>query len=55
MCNHSLAAKAARAAAKAAGGGGADDSGPSVPNKILFCTNLPDEATPDMLRLFFQP
>lgn len=52
--------KAAKKTVKpVAGGGGAgvtrgEDGGPSQPNKILFCTNLPDETTPDMLRLLFQ-
>ncbi|GMS95357.1 hypothetical protein PENTCL1PPCAC_17532, partial [Pristionchus entomophagus] len=55
--------KAAKKAARTAvvgggvgGGGGVrgEDGGPSQPNKILFCTNLPDETTPDMLRLLFQ-
>lgn len=54
--------KAAKKTVKpVAGGGGTgagaargDDGGPSQPNKILFCTNLPDETTPDMLRLLFQ-
>ncbi|EPB68947.1 hypothetical protein ANCCEY_11954 [Ancylostoma ceylanicum] len=41
--------------AKGAGGGrgpGGED-GPAPPNKILFCTNLPDEATTDMLQILF--
>uniref|UniRef100_A0A158PCR2 U2 small nuclear ribonucleoprotein B n=1 Tax=Angiostrongylus cantonensis TaxID=6313 RepID=A0A158PCR2_ANGCA len=29
------------------------DEGPAPPNKILFCTNLPDEATTDMLQILF--
>ncbi|KJH47224.1 Fe-S protein assembly co-chaperone HscB [Dictyocaulus viviparus] len=42
----------------AKGGGGAGrancgDDGPAPPNKILFCTNLPDEATTDMLQILF--
>ncbi|KAK6039960.1 Fe-S protein assembly co-chaperone HscB [Cooperia oncophora] len=38
--------------AKGAGRGG-DHEGPAPPNKILFCTNLPDEATTDMLQILF--
>ncbi|GMT23367.1 hypothetical protein PFISCL1PPCAC_14664, partial [Pristionchus fissidentatus] len=50
------AKKAAVARGGVMGGGGVrgGDDGPSQPNKILFCTNLPDECTPDMLRLLFQ-
>ncbi|CAJ0602794.1 unnamed protein product [Cylicocyclus nassatus] len=29
------------------------EDGPAPPNKILFCTNLPDEATTDMLQILF--
>ncbi|VDP58223.1 unnamed protein product [Heligmosomoides polygyrus] len=42
--------------AKGAGGGGrgpGGEDGPAPPNKILFCTNLPDEATTDMLQILF--
>ncbi|KIH68207.1 hypothetical protein ANCDUO_01460 [Ancylostoma duodenale] len=40
--------------AKGAGGGrGPGEDGPAPPNKILFCTNLPDEATTDMLQILF--
>ncbi|KHJ91831.1 hypothetical protein OESDEN_08289 [Oesophagostomum dentatum] len=37
---------------KGAGRGPGED-GPAPPNKILFCTNLPDEATTDMLQILF--
>ncbi|VDL70407.1 unnamed protein product [Nippostrongylus brasiliensis] len=30
-----------------------DHEGPAPPNKILFCTNLPEEATTDMLQILF--
>lgn len=33
-------------------GGGGGDSG-DVPNKILFCTNLPEETTEEMLQMLF--
>ncbi|WKY04910.1 hypothetical protein Q1695_005710 [Nippostrongylus brasiliensis] len=42
---------------KGAKGAGArapgDHEGPAPPNKILFCTNLPEEATTDMLQILF--
>ncbi|KAE9421807.1 hypothetical protein Angca_003099 [Angiostrongylus cantonensis] len=34
-------------------GGNGGDGGPAPPNKILFCTNLPDEITTDMLQILF--
>ncbi|VDM62875.1 unnamed protein product [Angiostrongylus costaricensis] len=44
--------RAARVPGSKGGGGGrggaGGDEGPAPPNKILFCTNLPDEATTDM-------
>ncbi|CAI4226468.1 unnamed protein product [Auanema sp. JU1783] len=38
---------------KKAKGSGTGD-GPAPPNKILFCTNLPDDCTTDMLQVLFQ-